>query len=169
MDKRIEIPSWAYINAQVLQHAHRSHNLSESVSYVEGHYGLSPHSLSIMNPAYFISLLYCLIVVPRELWLKRIPTPRSIADLNKDSVLNLFSIQTKEQKSVFELLRHLRNALAHVRFSIDEHGGFTFWDQKEDQSEIHFKADISLGNMEIFLSSVGAALANLRTELPHIQ
>jgi hypothetical protein len=120
-----------------------------------------------MNSAYLVSLLYCLIVVPRELWLKDTENP-SIANLDSSSVLGLFSITIRPIKfdasPVLALLRHLRNALAHARFSIDKSGNFIFWDQENERSPRNFQAAISTQDLEAFLSSVGATLANLRNE-----
>ena len=170
VDRRTEIPSWAYINAQIIQHAYHYGHLSASTRHVEETYQLSPNSLDIKNPAYLISLLYCLIVVPRELWLKDNAVP-SMENLFSKSVLDLFVVSKKpanfDASPVLALLRHLRNALAHVRFSIDESNNFTFWDQESEKSSPYFHATISLDNMATFLSSVGATLANLRTKRGH--
>jgi cytochrome c biogenesis factor len=166
-DRRFEIPSLAYINAQVLQNAHYSGQLSTSYKLVEQNYKLPVNSFNIMNPAYMLSLLYCLILVPKELWAKD-KIADSIAKLDTKHTLDLFSVKTKSPQfhttPMLALLRHLRNALAHVRFSVDESSDtITFWDQETDKSTRHFEASISMNNLEIFLSHFGAELANLRT------
>jgi hypothetical protein len=165
MDYRSEIPTWAFINGQIIQDAVRSGDLSRSIERVERSYGLSPGSLKIINPAYMISLLYCLLVVPKVLC----PDPKLAAMLgvlDPKSVLKLVTISrsastpNSERDAVLDLVRHLRNALSHVRSEISDNGDFTFWDQKGSSSPINFQATFTRLNLEKFLNTVGSVLAN---------
>ena len=167
IDKRKEIPTLASINAQIIQDADSSGMLLPSIRRVEEGYQLLPNSLVVINSAYLVSLLYCLIVVPKELWLRDKHHPL-FARISPDDLLGLFVIKQKssdfDSEPVYNFLRHFRNAISHVRFSIGEDGVFTFWDQKNDSSPWNFEASASERSTEIFLSTVGSLLANLRTE-----
>jgi hypothetical protein len=167
IDKRKEIPAWAFINMQIIQDANSSGMLLPSIRRVEEGYQLPPNSLVVINSAYLLSLLYCLIVVPKELWLRDKHHP-FFARINPDDLLGLFVIKQKspdfDSEPVYNFLRHLRNAISHVRFSIGEDEVFTFWDQRYESSLRHFEASASRRSMEIFLSTVGSLLANLRVE-----
>jgi hypothetical protein len=131
MDVRSEIPALAFINAQIIQDAVQTGALVEPTRRVENMYGLPWGSLRILNPAYLLSLLYCLIVVPKEFWLHDESHP-VFARIDQDRLLGLVSVMLKtttfDENPCYRLLRHLRNAVAHVRFTISEND-FTFWDQ----------------------------------------
>ena len=70
-DLRIEVPTWAFINAQIIQRANMKRDLNKAIGHVEKQYNSAPYSLSTMNSAYVISLLYCLVLIPKELWLNK--------------------------------------------------------------------------------------------------
>jgi hypothetical protein len=65
-DFRTQIPQSAFINAQVIQQAIRDENLGRSLTEISEHYKIPRWKL--INPAHVASLMYCLIVVPKELW-----------------------------------------------------------------------------------------------------
>jgi hypothetical protein len=69
--------------------------------------------------------------------------------------------QLFEKNPVNQFFRHLRNAVAHVRFEVNEQGDFTFWDQKDDRSPQTFRATFSQTALQQFLSKVGPLLADL--------
>jgi len=170
IDRRSEIPTWAFINAQIVQDAHRSGALAQSIRRVEEGYQLPPGSLTPINSAYAVSLLYCLVVVPKELWLRDGPPPE-LAALDQSSVLSLVTVTQRSRQfdaaPFYGLLRHLRNALSHVRFEIADDGEFSFWDQPTATSPPNFRATMSQSALERFLSTVGPALANLRDQPAH--
>ncbi len=128
---------------------------------------LNPAHLNyFINPAYVASLLYCLIVVPKEVWV--LGESHAIYDrIDKTWLLGLFDIEKSERRfgdgPVFSLLRHLRNAVSHANFSVAADGRFTFWDQKGKAADPYFRASVSLASLQEFLSKVGALFANLRT------
>src|SRR4030043_339490 len=70
-DLRLEIPARAFLNAQIIQEVRDKSEFKQAIKTVitTGHYknqGLTEYEFQ--NPAYVVSLLYCLIVVPNELW-----------------------------------------------------------------------------------------------------
>jgi hypothetical protein len=165
-DIRPEIPALAFISAQIVQEAERLGALFEATHRVESQYQLPSGSLSVMNPAHILGLLYCLIVVPKELWLQD-KSHLVFARIDEAKLLSLFSITLKsrafEKNPSHALLRHLRNAVAHVHFTLVE-SNFTFWDQEPQTKQETFRATFTLASLSEFLSTVGAALANLRLE-----
>lgn len=165
-DWRLDIPAHAYLNHQVLRMAEQRNDIQRAKEEVFSsppyvNQGLDPKRFSILdNPAHTVSLLYCLVVVPKE-----------ILDLPEDHLLfkQLDQLDFKKafQISVFPpkfdqspsywLLRSLRNSIAHVLYKIDESSGMHFWTEKEPR----WDAYASLEGLSFFLSTFGAALANI--------
>lgn len=173
IDRRTEIPSFAFINAQIIQKAIHTTDFGQCVRSVEEQYGLSPGELGdgFFYASHVVSLLYCLIVVPREVW-DDLPENHKVYDMiDATWLLTLFEVELSEgrltmrrqEHPAYYLIYHLRNAVAHARFSIAEDGRFTFWDQPNKTSAPNFRASLSRDSLQEFLSKVGALLANLRT------
>jgi hypothetical protein len=167
-DLREEIPQRAYINAEIIQVALNTLTFRESIDAVKRKYQLQEYDF--VNPAYIISLLYCLLVVPREVWLKNEPDQTIYEEVKKCASLRYFVITNPENHdgllvgySVHSFLKHLRNSVAHARFSIDREMVFTFSDQENKKDEQQFRVSISARNLMEFLSEVGAILANIRS------
>jgi hypothetical protein len=163
-DFRTQIPQSAFINAQVIHDAMIDGDLRRSLAKWRTHYNIP--DLSLINPAHVASLLYCLIVVPKEVW-----DPPSnddvykLIDMCKPKPLDLFTIRTwapPTEHPVRDFLRHLRNAISHVKFSVDSEYNFEFWDNKRNGVE-NYRVVITLDNLAKFLTLVGAQLANLRS------
>lgn len=163
-DVRTEIPALAYVNAQIIQEANRMGSLDEPIRQVEINYGLPVGSLRILNPAHLIGLLYCLIVVPKELWLKNDAHP-IFEQIDPKRLLAFVSVlegaKVFDKSPAYSLLRHLRNAIAHARFELIE-DNFIFWDQDLKSDRETFRATLSLQKLSEFVSYVGPVLANLR-------
>ncbi len=140
-DVRPEIPALAFITAQIIQEAHNSDALSNATRCVENKYQVPVRSCSVMNPAHILGLLYCLIVVPKEYWLHDKEHP-IVAKIDADKLLRLVSVSLKskafETNPVYALLRHLRNAVAHVCFTLED-DNFTFWDQDQHTKQVTFR------------------------------
>lgn len=62
-----------------------------------------------------------------------------------------------------QFLRRLRNSVAHANFSVDESMNFKFTDRKPHASQDDFVITASSTEVMKFLSSIGAFLANLRS------
>lgn len=161
-DFRSLIPQSAFINAQVIQDAMAEGDLERIMSRWARHYKIPFWTL--MNPAHVASLLYCLIVVPKEVW-----NPSSNDDfyklLDTHKPLDLFTVKKwmppSNEHPIQDFLRHLRNASSHARFSVNAEQDFEFWD--ESRSSENFRVSITRDNLAKFLSIVGAQLANLRS------
>lgn len=157
---REEIPQRAFINAQIIQLAEQSGSLDVQVKRVCDTYGIANYRVT--NPAHAVALLYCLIVVPHELW----QSPRLFERLRVLRPQQFFNIRvashTSEHDSVDSLIRHLRNAVAHADFSVSSDGSFTFRDHRNRDTVSRFEAEISSENLSKFLSCIGAEMANAR-------
>jgi len=164
-DYREEIPSWAFINAQIAQLAVHTKDFRRCVRQVEKQYGCSLGSFNFINSAYLVSLLYCLIVVPKEVW----PLSENhdvYGRIDKNWLMSVVTIDQAETRfdthPVYYFVHHLRNAVAHANFSITDDGRFAFWDQKNKAVSPYFRASMSIDDLQKFLSKVGPLLANLR-------
>jgi len=166
-----EIPQRAFINAQVIQLLHDSAPFQEAVSAVSGHYGL--RNYEFMNPAYVVSLLYCLLVVPRQLfvegaeevWNSQVPA----SAMSSYFVVNRDDQRVIESSSAF--LRRLRNSVSHARFEIGEDLQFVFRDIniRKHPRKVDFEVEASAANLMRFLSDIGSKLANLRPSYGSVQ
>jgi hypothetical protein len=114
-----------------------------------------------MNPAYVASLLYCLLVVPRQLfvegneifWDSHVPP----AMIGSHFVIKTAAPEILEKSSQF--LRRLRNSVAHARFEVDEDLMFVF---RDGRNVVDFEVQASADHLMAFLSDVGSKLVNLR-------
>lgn len=166
IDVRTEIAALAFVNAQIIQEAERTRALIEPTRRVEKMYGFPAGSLRLVNPAHLIGLLYCLFVVPKELWVKDGSYP-VFSDIEPDKFVGLISVSKKtvafDRNPGYQLLRHLRNSIAHVRFTLigDK---FEFWDIETKTRQEIFRGACSLAELSELVSHVGAILANLRNK-----
>jgi hypothetical protein len=160
------IPRVAYCEAQILHRASAQELLAPVVRVVETEYGLHSGSLGsgVFVETRILSLLYLLIVVPKEFW-----------DLSKnhpiyEQIKKSWSFKTVEtildnshyEDPIYKFVHHLRNAVAHVNFEFKS-GSFVFWDQFKKEPE-KYRAALSTPAMQHFLEVVGSLLANLKNE-----
>jgi len=161
---RGQIAQFAFINAQVLQRAVARGELRDSLAAVTRSYALESYEL--INPAYVAALLYCLIVVPWEVW-ELPPDDPIFQRLEHLGVLDRFEVRQwstrPDEHPLRDFLRHLRNAVSHARFDVDGDRGFTFRDRRSKGASDSFVAYASVDDLAAFLSLAGAELANLRT------
>jgi hypothetical protein len=63
-------------------------------------------------------------------------TSVALSNIDASWLRGLVSITLKspkfDQDPVNQFFRHLRNAIAHVRFEVNDLGDFSFWDQKNE-------------------------------------
>lgn len=157
------IPQCAYINAQILQSLNDIHAIQNLVKQVGQSLGVENYSF--MNQAYIASLLYCLLVVPREVFVARNDSALD-ARLPSNTVTDFFKIERDTKGAAARssnFLRRLRNSVAHARFSVDDQMVFRFTDRPAPRSTDEFIITASIQNLGDFLSVIGALLANLRT------
>lgn len=160
---RDEIPQRAFINAQIMQKVHDDPNFQRAVASVAEGYGIGEYQF--MNPAYVASLLYCLLVVPRELFVS--PQDKLFDEkLPAEEMTAFFDIEVDTEgvaSTSSQFLRRLRNSIAHARFSVDHAMNFQFIDASRGASQDEFRVTASSSQLMRFISRIGAFLANLRT------
>ena len=158
-----DIPQSAFINAEIRQAALPTGDFQQAMQDVVKKYGLTDYTY--MNPAYCVSLLYCLIVVPKELFVKRnakaINSRLPVHDIT-ELVNVVLDKDSAEDDSEF-FLRRLRNSIAHVNYEVDKSMTFTFKDKRPGEKDWKFIVTIEATNFMKFISLIGALLANLRT------
>ena len=155
-----EIPKRAFINSQILQLAAGTQAFNACINSVKSQYGLP--SYEFMNQAYIVSLLYCLIVVPKELWLKNEhPIYKDLSEKyffqEYFNILNGTDLANNEWN---RFINHLRNSVSHAHFTIDENLNFTFWDCYGEKGLENYRVSSSSANLMKFISEIGSLIAN---------
>ena len=168
------IPSYAFINAQIIQDLYPVTGFQDHVRESVGlRYALK--EWEFMNPAYVASLLYCLIVVSRHVFVsdkaEEAFWDQQVQASQMSAYFNINKAGPGDTKRSSQLLRRLRNSIAHVRYDIitDAHESpnwrnakFIFRDRLPRANFDDFEASASSANVMKFLSEIGAKLANLR-------
>lgn len=114
------------------------------------------------NPAYIVSLLYCLIVVPKEIWSGGEADPL-YEKISNDSVakFRLVVPNNNWKKNLrYWLIHYLRNSISHANYSVDESMQFVFWNEPNGLEKPNWQVVIDGNNLMFFLSEVGSLLAN---------
>lgn len=170
-DFRAEIPTRSFINALIIEEAVETRSFQDCVQQTLSKIRLPIAEYQFVNPAHLVGLLYCLVVVPKEIWLlpqnhilyKRL---KEEAELEK-----LFSITLRDPKfdsdPVYYLMHRLRNAIAHANFSIDESQAFEFWDGPGKNEPANWKASITSLNLLKFVNWLGRHWETLPKSRPN--
>lgn len=157
-DFRGEIPTRSFINALIVEAAVETNDFNECVQRTISKIRLPIADYQFINPAHLAGLLYCLVVVPKEIWL--LPENHILyTRLEEEAqVLDLFDITLKDEKfesnPVYYLMLGLRNAIAHANFSIDESQAFHFWDARPGR-QAHWKASIQSSHLLRLMNWLG--------------
>lgn len=158
---RNEIPLRALLNAAIVDRAVQTTQFEECVREVLTLAGSQGAEYQFKNPAFICGLLYCLIVVPKEVWISSEADP-VYRKLESESVVDLFDIRLKDHafdtKPTYFLLHRLRNAIAHANFEVDQSQAFLFRDRKDKAAAHFWEAWVSNANLFRFLNSVSHAL-----------
>jgi hypothetical protein len=164
-DVRLDIPARAYLNHQILTAAEQRNDLRHSKEelfltpqYVNQKLSAAQYSLT-NTPSQIASLLYCLIVVPKEILdfpedhflFKRLDK----LDIKKSFQISVFPIGFDRAPS-YHIIQALRNSVAHVLYKIDEQFNVDFWTDRNPK----WKARATISELCNFLSTFGKELAN---------
>jgi HEPN pEK499 p136 len=166
-DFRPDIPLRAFINTIVIDRAVETDAFAKCVREVLLDFGYAAEmEYQFKNPAYIAGLLYCLIVVSKEIWLTS-KDDQVYKKLEELRLVDLFEIKLHDasfdKHPSYELIRHLRNAVAHARFSIDGTQAFKFWDHPNGKPRV-WEAWISNPNLMRFLSRIAHLVMPLRSD-----
>ena len=163
-----EIPGLAYIEQQILGPAAAGGDLRSHVGEVEAAYGLLPGTLGdgLFFQTRLLSLLYLLVLFPKEYWGmdKNDSIYREIEERWSLDRIRVITADEKYGKTVYGFIHRLRNALAHadIRFHGDEIEITDSW-----KGQIVYRVRISNDEIEFFLETVGAIMANRRNWAMH--
>lgn len=105
MSFKSEIPKRAFINAQIIQKVCNTNNWQDALTSVSLEYKLE--SYNFINQAYLVSLMYCLLVVPKEVWPKKRRITLFILKLKSmNYVVALMALlpQMKTLKEIFHII-----------------------------------------------------------------
>lgn len=167
-----EVPARAFINAQIIMEVRNQHDFQEAVRTVIN-YPAYRDTLGIIgyqfeNHAYVLSLLYCLIVVPKELWANLDNNIYKTIDRSK--LYELFEVITDDANLPRVIQHHpqpserliyrLRNSISHANISTNEQMDFSFWDMPPGNQRKEWEVRITAANIMKFLTEIGTILAN---------
>lgn len=164
-DLRLDIPARAFIGSQLISLLEKGgsfwdakKHLFDGEQYRAAFAGMHVYTYQIHDHSLAISLLYCLIVVPREIL--DLPKDHQIyRDFDHEKAFGGFTIQEPTSIDAFGFVRALRNSVAHALFAVQDHSGklrYEFWNEHKPL----FRATIDHDELIKFLGVVGARLAN---------
>lgn len=113
--------------------------------------------MTLMNSGILMSILHCLLVVPRSLVRREFEEEFQLLN---DKLLSEVTIIKRYDESSIDLLYHIRNSVAHARFTVS-HDGYNFQDKKRAKKKTkHFECfvpnhviNIVIGDLqEIFIA-----------------
>ena len=161
-----QIPKIAYIETQILCNPDTRGILAPAVRAVEKKYGLEDGSLGdgIFLQTRIITLLYSLILFPKEFWSlgKDNDIYRKINDVWSTDSVSIITDKSHWEDPIYKFIHHLRNSIAHVNFSFRDNE-FEFWDQNKKNVE-KYRAILSTASIQKFLEVVGSMFANFEKQ-----
>ena len=160
-----EIPQWSWYNGQflfaideVMDSGDDLITVKQFMDEFKQKHGLTNFPFSLKNQGTVISLLYSLLVVPREIWENKKENGTAFAFTTRSKFT--ISIGQELCSDVWEFLRLMRNSVGHANFSIDTHNSvYKFWNINPSGNR-NFEATISHGDLGEFLSEVGKYYIN---------
>lgn len=159
-----DIAAWAFIEQAVLASAERDGSLRNHARRVEREKGLPPEYLGtgLIWQTRALSLLYMLILFPKEYWNLDQNDP-IYRDIEQRWSVNAVSAVTPDEKygsTVYGFVHRLRNALAHARIAF-QGDDIEIWDTRSYQEV--YRARIPRKEAQKFMEIVGSKMANLRS------
>lgn len=153
MNMRNQIPKWCWLNGLFI------HNLADSLetdpdmsisSYHEAFCKeLDGFQFPLKNQGFVISMLYSMLVIPREMW------------ENDRQIRSEFAFTTSPRFTAIEgkwndswcFLRLMRNAIAHAHFELNEQGVYHFWNINK-QDIMDFKVSVMHSDLFAFIKEL---------------
>lgn len=160
-----DIAKKAFIDAQILLDPRLRHQRKKVARELEKTYHIPSGTLgdADFREVRVLSLLYLLVVYPKELWNLQ-PTDPKLSDLTGVFDLDSLSIDWGRRSfdgyDHYEFIHRIRNAVSHANVS------FTF-ESVTLTDRNGFIVSLSTDQMSSFLSNVGAFLANFTPVRTH--
>jgi len=157
---REEIPKWAWYNgmflfkfAESLENQDRQ-DIRGFYDSFRGEY-LNGIDFPLKNQGVSISLLYMLLVVPREMW----ENQRNQGTQFQFNSRNIFEFEVGHGYEAWDFIRCMRNSVAHANFDMNQEGLYAFWNEREN-GEINFKVKVTHSNLFRFITEIGQYYIN---------
>jgi hypothetical protein len=157
----IDIPTAAMLEHEIfMESVSKSVSIDEASRNILRSKGLAEDS--IPRPPYLqvriLSLLYCLVVFPKELYKNSEAESAFLEVLGKDEEFVEFC-----QCGVQKFIRAARNSISHSRVTVTPEGRVCLIDKKRN-GEIWFERTLEYNEVEYFLSKMGSVFDHLRQE-----
>jgi hypothetical protein len=150
-----QIPYWGWFNGVFLHDFEDAVGKNPNMTIVQYYESfrakhLNGQKFPLKNQGLTISMLYMVMVIPRELWEK---------DKNKRSQFPFrtkgkFKILVGSPKDNWDFLRLFRNAIAHANFDWALDGTYSFWNL-DNKGVMNFKVTILHSDLFTFITEVG--------------
>lgn len=160
-DRRYQIPTACWVNVAIIDRLQGNDAFRKCCIQVPRAEGarLSTHDepWPFMNLSWGAYMLYCFVVVPKELYQLQADDDFYESLKSKDAMAR-FSFN--KQKYSFDHdplyhLRSLRNAVSHVHFTIDASDTFLFWDHPPGKPcKRHWEVSVAHDDLMRFLQLV---------------
>lgn len=160
-----EIPQWSWYNGQFLFAIDDALNtcgdeitVKKFMEEFKEKHGLTNFPFNLKNQGAVISLLYTLLVVPREIWEPKKGNGTAFAFTTRPK----FTITIGQDlcSDVWEFLRLMRNSVGHANFNIDiNNAEYKFWNMTPSGNR-NFEAIINHCDLGEFLSEIGKYYIN---------
>lgn len=127
-------------------------------------------SWPFQNSSWEVYKLYCMIVVPKELY-NLDESDSYYINLVKKDVMRNFNIKKQRKnfkESVLYNFNSLRNSISHVNYLIRDDGSFVMWDHKPKQKAEeawHWHVEITRDDMNVFLGEISVHLFEVYNEI----
>ena len=161
MNNSDTIPFIAYLNYVFIDKLGQKSEFKSGEKEIAEQYGVDGYFYH--NDAETISRLYCLLVVPKEVWGSDQKYAELLGTIDESKTLSLFTFVRGREINLKYTLRSLRNAVSHARFIV-ETKGFTFWDVDMKGVE-HFRVFISHQNLNSLIADIGLKFAKLSAKI----
>ncbi len=147
--------------------------LTSCIEVPKKHNIIAPHEnmpWPFFNTSWEAYKLYCMIVVPRELY-KLSKDDEFYKNLVDKNIMRNFNIKKSEKtfkESPAYHFNSLRNSISHVNYNFNGNGDFIMWDHKPRQPEEanwHWHIEISQNDMNIFLGELNEFIFQIYNEI----
>lgn len=157
-DLRRQIPLCSFLNGVIVPRIDPLDDVRRECSDVMRLLDRPSFEYSLMNAANIAGMLYCLLVVPRELFDG--PQDTAVfAAVRDEGLSRRFQVVRSDARydadPEGQLLRRLRNAVSHANFAIWDDDLFDFWDQRPGAQSREWEARISRVDLLLVLSKLG--------------
>lgn len=165
-------PPLCWVNVAIIDRISQTKEFVQKCIEVPTEAGFGPPNPDepwpFMNPSWAAYMMYCLLVVPKELYQLPKDDPFYI-DLKKKRVFHSFDIKRQRMSFSDDPKYHfssLRNAISHVNYQIDGENTFHFWDHPPGKpNNRHWEASIRQPDLVDFLHNMADASHRLYAEL----